>query len=78
MLQRRTDLAVEAHDLWKESAARETALPGVRARDDVREGCPVTRVEILDRQGAAAWSSPLWSGGNRGRCPGRCGPSRRN
>lgn len=58
MLQRRTDLAVEAHDLWKESAARETALPGVRARDDVREGCPVTRVEILDRQGAAALGKP--------------------
>ena len=58
MLQRRTDLAVEAHDLWKESAARETTLPGVRARDDTREGYPVTRVEILDHQGARALGKP--------------------
>lgn len=58
MLQRRTDLAVEAHDLWKESAVRETTLPGVRARDDTREGYPVTRVEILDHQGARALGKP--------------------
>ena len=31
MMQRRTDLAVEAHEMWKESAGETTKLPGVRA-----------------------------------------------
>lgn len=58
MLLRRTDLAVEAHALWKESAAAETALSGVRAREDTREGYCITRVDILDAQGAAALGKP--------------------
>ncbi|NCB62147.1 MAG: GPR endopeptidase [Clostridia bacterium] len=59
MLQRRTDLAVEAHQLWSESAEKETKLPGVRARDTDREGYPVTTVEILDEQGADALGKPV-------------------
>lgn len=59
MLQRRTDLAVEAHQLWSESAKIETTLPGVRARDTTREGYPVTTVEILDQQGADALGKPI-------------------
>ena len=59
MLQRRTDLAIEAHALWRESAAEETALSGVRARDDTRDGYAVTRVDILDEQGAKALGKPV-------------------
>lgn len=59
MLQRRTDLAVEAHQLWSESAETETKLPGVRARDAEREGYKVTTVEILDQQGADALGKPV-------------------
>lgn len=59
MLKRRTDLAEEAHGLWSESAGEETALPGVRARDTVREGFKVTTVEILDARGAAALEKPV-------------------
>ncbi|NCE63773.1 GPR endopeptidase [Pseudoflavonifractor sp. 524-17] len=59
MLKRRTDLAVEAHDLWRESAEAETKLPGVRAREEEREGFSVTRVDILDETGAAALGKPV-------------------
>lgn len=59
MLQRRTDLAVEAHQLWSESAEKETRLPGVKARDTDREGYSVTTVEILDQQGANALGKPV-------------------
>ena len=58
MLTRRTDLADEAHALWRASAGEESALPGVRAREDRREGFPVTRVDILDREGAQALGKP--------------------
>ena len=44
MLKRRTDLALEARELWSESAEAETELEGVRAREEEREGYPVTRV----------------------------------
>lgn len=56
---RRTDLADEAHALWKESAGAETALPGVRAREEEKNGCPVTRVDILDEAGARALGKPV-------------------
>ena len=55
MLQRRTDLAVEAEALSKPAAAPE----GVRVREERREGCPVTRVEILDGRGEAALGKPV-------------------
>ena len=58
MLTRRTDLADETHALWRASAGEESALPGVRAREDRREGFPVTRVDILDREGAQALGKP--------------------
>ncbi len=59
MLTRRTDLAVEAHELWTESAPKTTALPGVEARDYVREGCPVTHVKILSDEGARELAKPV-------------------
>ena len=58
MLTIRTDLAAEAHQLWKESAGQTTSLPGVLARDGEEEGFPLTRVEILDGQGEAALGKP--------------------
>ena len=54
----RTDLAEEAHALWREGAGETTRLPGVRARDEETEGFPVTRVEILDEEGETALGKP--------------------
>ena len=48
MLERRTDLALEAKELWQESAGKTTKLPGVRARTMRSGRCTVTKVEILD------------------------------
>ena len=56
--QRRTDLAAEARELWRESAGETSALPGVRAREGRRRGFAVTRVEILDARGARALGKP--------------------
>ena len=61
MLKRRTDLALEAKDLWTESAEKETKLEGVRARDSLREGYQVTTVDILDEQGASSLGKPVGS-----------------
>ena len=44
MRMRRTDLALEARELWQEGAGGLTALPGVEARDALREGIPVHTV----------------------------------
>lgn len=55
---RRTDLAIEAQELWQESAGGLTALPGVRARDSLREGIPVNTVQVLDRDGEKALGKP--------------------
>ncbi len=59
MLQRRTDLAIEAKSLWESSTQGKTQLKGVVATDQMREGFPVTTVEILDDQGAAALGKPM-------------------
>ena len=61
MLKRRTDLALEAKELWSESAEKETKLEGVRARDSLREGYQVTTVDILDEQGASSLGKPVGS-----------------
>ncbi len=58
MAQRRTDLAIEAHQLWRESAGETTRLPGVKAEEDRVEGFPASRVTILDEAGAAALGKP--------------------
>ena len=59
MLKRRTDLALESAELWKESAAEETRLEGVEARDSEREGYKVTTVRILNEKGAQALGKPV-------------------
>ena len=56
---RRTDLAVEAHEIWRENAEQETQLHGVKARNYTREHCPVTHVEILNEEGAQALGKPI-------------------
>ena len=58
MLTIRTDLAAEAHQLWRERAGETTRLEGVMAREEELCGFPVTRVEILDREGEEALGKP--------------------
>ncbi len=61
MLAKRTDLALEARELWQESAERTTRLSGVKATKTKREGYPVTRVDILDQRGEKALGKPQGS-----------------
>ena len=61
MLKRRTDLAVEAAELWRESAPGAGELPGVESREALREGYKVTTVRVLDGRGAEALGKPVGS-----------------
>lgn len=61
MLAKRTDLALEARELWQESAERTTRLSGVKATKTKREGYPVTRVDILDERGEKSLGKPRGS-----------------
>ena len=54
MLTKRTDLALEAKEIWQESAEKTSRLEGVKATERRSEGYPVTRVDILDRRGEEA------------------------
>lgn len=56
---KRTDLALEARELWQESAEKTTKLSGVKAGKSRREGYPVTKVEILDEEGAKNLGKPV-------------------
>lgn len=58
MHMRRTDLALEARELWQESAGETTRLPGVEAHEGVRDGISVTTVRVLDREGEQALGKP--------------------
>ncbi len=58
MFIKRTDLALEARELWQESAERTTRLMGVKATKSKLEGYPVTRVDILDHRARRPWASP--------------------
>ncbi|MCL2827890.1 MAG: GPR endopeptidase [Oscillospiraceae bacterium] len=55
---RRTDLAVEAKEIWSESVQETTALSGVQAEDQTAHGYPVTVVRILDQTGEQALAKP--------------------
>ena len=59
MFAKRTDLALEARELWQESAEATAKLSGVKAGKARREGYPVTRVEILDAEGAKTLGKPV-------------------
>ena len=58
MFAKRTDLALEARELWQESAEKTTRLNGVKAAKQRAEGYPVTRVDILDERGEKALGKP--------------------
>ena len=59
MAQQRTDLATEAHELWRQSAGAASALPGVRAEESTAQGFTVNTVTVLDEEGAAALGKPI-------------------
>lgn len=54
----RTDLAIEAKQLWENSAENTTRLEGVRARTYRRGGNELTCVDILDARGEKALGKP--------------------
>ncbi len=58
MMTIRTDLAAESHAFWMETAAETTQLQGVRAREETVRGCSVTRVEVLNEEGAKSLGKP--------------------
>ncbi len=58
---KRTDLAMEAHELWRESAGAAARLPGVKTGVRQIQGYPATRTDILDDQGAQALGKPVGS-----------------
>ena len=61
MFTKRTDLALEARELWQESAERTSRLSGVKATKTKLEGYPLTRVDILNEKGEAALGKPQGS-----------------
>ncbi|MFR6039926.1 MAG: GPR endopeptidase, partial [Dysosmobacter welbionis] len=61
MFIKRTDLALEARELWQESAERTSRLSGVKATKTKLEGYPLTRVDILNEKGEAALGKPQGS-----------------
>ena len=58
MEQRRTDLALEARELWQERAGETGQLEGVEARTGEREGFLSETVHILDERGEQALGKP--------------------
>ena len=59
MLQRRTDLALEAREIWESGAEKANRLCGVVSDQRKREGYPVTTVRITDREGQQALGKPI-------------------
>ena len=59
MRQRRTDLALEAKELWEESARQTARLEGVEAFTETREGFLTETVHILDERGEEALGKPV-------------------
>ena len=51
MKSRRTDLAVEAREIWQESTEKTTELEGVSAREKDIDGVRVETVCVLDERG---------------------------
>ena len=58
MSSKRTDLAVEAQELWRESAQKQTELRGVIAGDKSVDGFKITTVKIENEEGARALGKP--------------------
>lgn len=57
MMQRRTDLALEAHELWHAGPAR--SLAGAATDERKAFGCRVTEVRITDSDAAKALGKPM-------------------
>lgn len=58
MMIKRTDLASEAHQLWREAAGETSKLAGVRAETVTENGFAVETVDILDGAGERALGKP--------------------
>ena len=58
MLQRRTDLALEAREIWESGAQKAERLHGVESEQTEREGFPVTVVRITSPEGERALGKP--------------------
>ena len=59
MWKQRTDLALEAKELWQQSVSEQTKLEGVQAGESRREGFSVDTVRVLDEQGEQALGKPV-------------------
>ena len=59
MLQRRTDLALEAREIWQSGAKQADRLRGVTSEQTEQEGYPVTTVRITDEEGQQALGKPI-------------------
>ena len=57
MLIRRTDLAIEAHELWR-SGQKTRRLAGVDSRTVFRRGCRITSVTVESEEAARALGKP--------------------
>ena len=55
----RTDLALEAKEMYHEKAGETTAIDGVVARSEEYDGISITTVEILNNKGAEALGKPI-------------------
>ena len=59
MQNKRTDLALEAREIWRENASEQTKLPGVIARDKTVSGFKITTVQITNDDGAGTLGKPV-------------------
>jgi len=57
-LHRRTDLALEAREIWNEGAKQAEEIPGVSSKEYALEGFHITEVLVLDDTGAEALGKP--------------------
>ena len=55
----RTDLALEAKEMYHESAGKVTEIDGVRAEVCERDGLVITTVDILNEQGKEALNKEI-------------------
>lgn len=59
MLQRRTDLALEAREILAQSGQKQDSIDGVESLETTREGYPVTTVRVVSRRGEQALGKPM-------------------
>ncbi len=58
-MEKRTDLAMEAREIWQESAGKTTKLDGVEAKEETVNGFAVTTVRVINENGAKALGKPV-------------------